>query len=46
MFNLAREKARMASCLTNVRQMNLAIGMYTVDYDETYPKAEKWMEDL
>ncbi len=34
-FAKAREKARQTSCLSNVKQMGLAILMYAQDYDET-----------
>ncbi len=33
-FAQAREKARMASCLNNAKQLGLALMMYTQDYDE------------
>jgi hypothetical protein len=36
-FAQAREKARMAVCLSNTKQMGLAIMMYAADYDETLP---------
>ncbi len=36
-FAKAREKARQASCLSNCKQMGLAVMMYTQDYDEVYP---------
>src|SRR5436853_560395 len=36
-FAQAREKARQASCLSNMRQIGTAITMYAQDYDETYP---------
>jgi prepilin-type N-terminal cleavage/methylation domain-containing protein/prepilin-type processing-associated H-X9-DG protein len=36
-FARAREKARQASCLSNLKQMALAVLMYAQDYDETYP---------
>ncbi|MGD9496693.1 MAG: DUF1559 domain-containing protein [Armatimonadota bacterium] len=36
-FARAREKARQTSCLSNVKQISLAIQMYTSDYDETFP---------
>src|SRR5215475_13034711 len=36
-FATAREKARQASCQSNLRQLGLATLMYTEDYDETYP---------
>lgn len=37
-FAQAREKARAISCLSNEKQINLAILMYSQDYDETYPE--------
>jgi prepilin-type N-terminal cleavage/methylation domain-containing protein/prepilin-type processing-associated H-X9-DG protein len=36
-FALAREKARMSSCLSNQRQLGTALMMYVQDYDETFP---------
>lgn len=36
-FAQAREKARQASCLSNMKQVGLAVMMYTQDYDEMYP---------
>jgi prepilin-type N-terminal cleavage/methylation domain-containing protein/prepilin-type processing-associated H-X9-DG protein len=36
-FARAREKARQASCLSNVKQISLAALMYAQDYDETFP---------
>src|SRR6059036_1429745 len=36
-FAQAREKARMATCLSNVKQLGLGITMYVQDYDETFP---------
>lgn len=38
-FAQAREKARQASCLSNVNQLGLAVQMYIQDYDETTPLA-------
>ena len=38
-FAQAREKARQASCLSNLKQLGTAQMMYAQDYDETYPKA-------
>lgn len=38
-FARARENARRTSCLSNLKQMGLAIMQYTQDYDETYPQA-------
>ncbi len=36
-FGRAREKARQASCQSNLRQLALAVQMYGQDYDEKYP---------
>jgi prepilin-type N-terminal cleavage/methylation domain-containing protein/prepilin-type processing-associated H-X9-DG protein len=37
-FAQAREKARQASCQSNLKQLALAITQYTQDYDEWYPQ--------
>jgi len=36
-FAQAREKARQASCLSNLKQIGLAFKMYVQDYDERWP---------
>jgi len=36
-FARARENARRASCLSNLKQIGLAFVQYTQDYDERYP---------
>jgi len=36
-FAQAREKARQTSCLSNTKQMSLAVLQYIQDYDENYP---------
>jgi prepilin-type N-terminal cleavage/methylation domain-containing protein len=36
-FKHTREKARQATCLSNLRQMGMAVLLYAQDYDETYP---------
>lgn len=36
-FARARENARRASCLSNLKQIGLALMQYTQDYDERYP---------
>ncbi len=36
-FARARENARRASCMSNMRQIGLGLMQYTQDYDETYP---------
>ena len=38
-FARARESARRASCLSNLKQVGLGVMMYTQDYDEKYPRA-------
>jgi prepilin-type N-terminal cleavage/methylation domain-containing protein/prepilin-type processing-associated H-X9-DG protein len=34
-FAQARDRARAATCLSNIKQLSLAVGMYAQDYDET-----------
>ncbi len=36
-FSRARAKARQTACLSNVKQIGLALEMYCQDYDEAYP---------
>ena len=36
-FAAAREKGRQATCISNVRQLGMAIAMYTGDYDDYFP---------
>jgi len=43
-FAKAREKARAASCLSNLKQLNMAIQFYIGDYDEMFPKSG-WIND-
>lgn len=40
-FAQAREKARQTSCLSNQKQIGLAILSYIQDYDETYPPSNQ-----
>jgi prepilin-type N-terminal cleavage/methylation domain-containing protein/prepilin-type processing-associated H-X9-DG protein len=42
-FARAREKARQASCLSNLKQIGLAVMMYAQDNDEMYPR---WYMDM
>src|SRR5438874_6354630 len=44
-FAQARDKARQATCLSNLKQLGLAQSMYTQDYDETLPKAIHLLPD-
>jgi len=41
-FARAREKARQASCQSNLKQLSLAILMYVQDYDEVLPTDVGW----
>ena len=45
-FAQAREKARQTSCLSNVRQLGLAMMMYSQDYDELSVTCEHDVEDI
>jgi len=44
-FARAREKARQTSCLSNVKELMLAVLMYAQDYDETLCIASHWYFD-
>src|SRR3569833_1479750 len=39
-FALAREKARQASCTSNLKQLSLAVLLYVQDNDEAWPPAQ------
>ena len=41
-FAKAREKARQAKCMSNLRQLSLAIMMAAQDNNETFPAANQW----
>src|SRR5678816_1355375 len=36
-FARAREKGRQASCMSNLKQLGMALVQYSQDYDETHP---------
>ena len=40
-FAQAREKARQISCLSNMKQIGLAVMQYVQDYDKTYPRGSR-----
>ncbi len=44
-FARAREKARETSCLSNNKEIGLAMLMYVQDYDETYPDSSITCKD-
>jgi prepilin-type N-terminal cleavage/methylation domain-containing protein/prepilin-type processing-associated H-X9-DG protein len=43
-FAQAREKARATACLSNEKQIGLAIMQYVTDYDETWPSGRMFNE--
>jgi prepilin-type processing-associated H-X9-DG protein len=43
-FARAREKARTASCMSNLKQIAFALQMYALDYDGYLPMAWNWQE--
>lgn len=43
-FAKAREKARAASCLSNLKQLNMAAQFYIGDWDEKFPKGG-WIQN-
>ncbi len=45
-FAQVREKARAATCLSNMRQLGAAIMMYEQDYDEYLPYNYSWPEHV
>src|SRR2546427_6300511 len=44
-FAQARDKARQASCLSNAKQLGIAVTMYVQDYDETFFWQAAWDEE-
>ncbi len=41
-FAQAREKGRQTACLSNLKQIGLALQQYTQDYDGVYPNHNRW----
>jgi prepilin-type N-terminal cleavage/methylation domain-containing protein len=41
-FATARERARRASCASNLKQLGLAVIAYTQDFDERFPCGDNW----
>jgi prepilin-type N-terminal cleavage/methylation domain-containing protein/prepilin-type processing-associated H-X9-DG protein len=37
-FSRARDKAQQAACISNLKQVGQAMGLYVDDYDETFPR--------
>ncbi|HIE50459.1 MAG TPA: prepilin-type N-terminal cleavage/methylation domain-containing protein [Armatimonadetes bacterium] len=44
-FAKAREKARLTTCISNLKQLGNALMMYVQDYDEMFPVANQDSED-
>jgi len=45
-FSRARESARRASCLSNLKQIGMGVLQYTQDYDERYPANSRYWLDV
>lgn len=45
-FASARFKAREASCLSNIKQLDLGILMYAADHNNRLPNAATWTQDI
>src|SRR5438270_10078828 len=45
-FQQAREKARQALCLSNLKQMGTGLMMYVQDYDDRLPPSSRWTDML
>ena len=45
-FMSSRGSARKAVCLSNVKNISLALQMYIADYDDRLPAADNWCGDL
>lgn len=41
-FSKARQKAQQASCMSNIKQINLSMLMYSQDHDGKLPALNKW----
>ena len=42
----AREGAEKAVCLSNVKNLSLAMQMFLADHNDTFPQADRWVEEL
>lgn len=45
-FAQARESARKISCLSNMKQLGLAVTQYVQDYDEKFPFGKNWQGEF
>lgn len=45
-FVAEREKAQMATSISNLKQLALGVIQYTQDHDERMPDADKWVDEI
>ena len=45
-FGRAKEKAQATACLSNVRQLGMAVLMYAADHEERLPEADSWKDAI
>jgi len=45
-FDIAREKSRHTTCLSNMKQTTTAMAMYSSDYNDILPDSKNWQEVL
>jgi len=45
-FAQAREKARASVCMSHLRQVGIAMSLYTQDYDEHWPRRQNWCDSV
>ena len=45
-FQRAQENAKRSSCQSNLKQAMLGILQYSQDYDQHYPTANKWIDEI
>ncbi len=45
-FGRAKEKAQATACLSQVKQLGLALMMYAADHEETLPEADSWEDAI
>jgi len=46
MFMRSRESAQKAVCLSNIKNLALAMQMWLADHNDEFPKTERWVEEL
>jgi prepilin-type processing-associated H-X9-DG protein len=45
-FTRSRESAQKAVCLSNIKNLALAMQMWLADHEDEFPKTERWVEEL